>query len=75
MNGMTVSEIRALAKSLGITVAGLNKPEAIRAIQSAEGNFDCFGRAESGFCDQQACLFRQDCLRASTNREKNRNKA
>lgn len=72
---MTVTEIRALAKCLGITVAGLAKAEAIRAIQSAEGNFDCFGRAESGFCDQQGCLFRQDCLRASTNREKNRNKA
>ena len=72
---MTLNEIRDLAKSLGISVAGMNKPEAIRAIQSAEGNFDCFGRAESGYCDQQECLFRKQCLRASTTREKNRNKA
>ena len=28
------------------------KPELIRAIQKAEGTFDCFGSAASGYCDQ-----------------------
>lgn len=41
---------------------GLKKVEMIRAIQRAEGNFDCFGTA-SNYCDQLSSLFRQDCLK------------
>ena len=58
---MTVKELRAIAKDLGIITKNLRKAELIRAIQLAEGNFDCFGTAE-GYCDQLKCLFRKDCL-------------
>jgi hypothetical protein len=58
---MTVKELRAIAKDLGIRTNNLRKAELIRAIQLAEGNFDCFGTAED-YCDQLKCLFRKDCL-------------
>ena len=58
---MTVEELRAIAKDLGIGTKNLRKTELIRAIQVAEGNFDCFGRAKD-YCDQLNCLFRKDCL-------------
>jgi len=51
-----------MAKELGIKTTGLKKVEMIKAIQRAEGNFDCFGTA-SNYCDQMSCLFRQDCLK------------
>lgn len=59
---MTVKELQKLAKDLGIKTTGLKKVEVIKAIQRAEGNFDCFGTA-SNYCDQMSCLFRQDCLK------------
>lgn len=34
----------------------------IRAIQRAEGNFDCFCKSEA-FCDQYLCKFRTNCLK------------
>ena len=52
---MTVKELRAIAKDLGIITKNLRKAELIRAIQLAEGNFDCFGTAED-YCDQLNCL-------------------
>ncbi|WP_461209573.1 hypothetical protein [Desulfocurvus sp. DL9XJH121] len=36
--------------------------EEVRQRQIMEGNFDCFGRAQSGFCDQANCFYRQECL-------------
>ena len=59
---MTVKELQKMAKDLGIKTTGLKKVEVIKAIQRAEGNFDCFGTA-SNYCDQMSCLFRQDCLK------------
>ena len=58
---MKVKELRALAKDLGIGTKNMRRAELIRAIQLAEGNFDCFGRAKD-YCDQLNCLFRKDCL-------------
>lgn len=36
--------------------------EEVRMRQRDEGNFDCFGRAESGYCDQGGCYFLFECL-------------
>jgi len=58
---MTVKELQKKARTLGIKLAGLRKTELIKAIQIAEGNFDCFGSAR-GSCDQMTCLFRKECL-------------
>jgi len=39
--------------------------EEVRMGQREEGNFDCFGRAESGYCDQGGCFFLFECLDVS----------
>jgi hypothetical protein len=59
---MILKEIREIAKEKGIKVGNMKKENIIRSIQRAEGNFDCFGRAGSGVCDQMNCLWRKDCL-------------
>jgi hypothetical protein len=62
---MKMHEVRALARSMGVKIGGLSKVEAIRKLQRAEGNFDCFGRAANGYCDQTGCLFHEECLSVS----------
>jgi len=58
-----MQDVRALGRKNGLRFGvGVTKVEAIRAIQRAEGNFDCFARAGSGYCDQLSCLFRTECL-------------
>ncbi|MDA8325654.1 MAG: SAP domain-containing protein [Nitrospiraceae bacterium] len=59
---MNIKKIMAIAKQQGVKTAKLGKTEIIRGIQKAEGNFDCYGSAVSGFCDQTDCLWREDCL-------------
>lgn len=36
--------------------------ENVRRRQREEGNFDCFGRASSGFCDQMCCSHHSNCM-------------
>ena len=59
---MTMQEIRAIARERSIKPGKRRKVELIRALQRAEGNFDCFGRNGGNYCDQAACLWREDCL-------------
>jgi len=60
---MLMNELRKMAKAGGIKLAkDMKKGEIIRAIQEKEGNFPCFGTA-NGFCDQQGCLWKPDCLK------------
>jgi len=56
-----LSDVRTRAAGLGLKVGGLKKPDAIRAIQRAEGNEPCFasGRVD---CVQADCCWRDDCL-------------
>ncbi len=63
---MRLKEIKTIAKTKGIKAGNLKKPELIRAIQRSDGNFDCYGSANSGFCDQFNCLWRENCLEFST---------
>lgn len=62
---MNMQQIRQLAKEKGAKISNMNKSDAIRLIQLTEGNFDCYARADSGFCDQDGCLFHEDCLKIS----------
>lgn len=64
---MKIQKIRTIAKEKGIKTGNLIKPELIWAIQKSEGNFNCYGSANSGFCDQVNCLWRKDCLEFSAN--------
>lgn len=59
---MTVKEIQKKARELKVkNYARLPKAELIWAIQSAEGNADCFGRIVD--CGQTDCCWRDDCQR------------
>ena len=62
---MNMQDIQGLAIAYGIKGSRMNKVELIRAIQVAEGNFNCFGSAENGECDQTECCWREDCFSAS----------
>ncbi len=60
---MKMRELRQMAKRVGVEVIPeMGKGNIIKAIQKAEGNFDCFGTAV-GYCDQEKCSFREDCLK------------
>lgn len=59
---MLIKEVSAIAKKYGIKTGKLKKSDLIRAIQLHEGNFDCFGSATDGYCDQYECFWREDCL-------------
>lgn len=62
---MQILKIRKLAKEQGISPGKLTKVSLVREIQRKEGNFDCFATALNGECDQQDCLWREDCLSVS----------
>ena len=61
---MTLQDIKKIAQQVGIPASG-TKVDLIKSIQRKEGNFDCFGTAGSGFCDQYSCIWRNDCLKPS----------
>ena len=65
----TMREIREMARRLGIQPARMEKAELIREIQRTEGNFDCYGTATEEECDQEECLWREDCFRVSVAEE------
>jgi len=60
-----IKTIQKIAKQKGVIPTGMAKNDLIRAIQRAEGNFDCFASAVNGFCDQEGCLWRENCLEES----------
>jgi len=62
---MKIAEIRDVARSLGIQPNNFFKTELIKTIQQREGNFDCYGTAHDGVCDQIGCCWRKDCLEVS----------
>lgn len=60
---MRMSDIEKKARAAAIKDSWkFSKKELVKAIQRAEGNFDCFGTA-ANYCDQMACCWRSDCLR------------
>lgn len=62
---MKLTEVCAIAKLQSINPGKLSKTELIKAIQTIEGNFDCFATAHDGVCDQLNCLWREDCFEAA----------
>lgn len=66
---MELEEIRTFADSLGIPSGELSKTELIKSVQLGEGNFDCYGSASIGECDQLGCNWRADCFEASKSGE------
>lgn len=66
---MSLKQIEELAERLHVDIEGLSLVEAVRLLQRLEGNYDCFARAESGFCNQTGCLFYIECMENSTKSE------
>jgi len=62
---MNMQEIKDRAKDFGIKTARMNKAELIQTIQLSEGNFSCFASALEGECDQENCIWRNDCFSAA----------
>lgn len=58
---MTISEIREIAKNLGIKPGKLKKGDLIRKIQEVEGNIPCYETARRDSCGEEHCLWRPDC--------------
>ena len=68
---MNMQEVRLMAKKYGINSFGKSKENIIREIQTAEGNFACFGSALD-YCDQVQCCFRSICLNGNGNKAKSK---
>jgi len=64
-----MKEIRKMARQLGVNSTRMRKGDLIRTIQLAEGNYDCYGTATEEECDQEECLWREDCFRDSVAEE------
>ena len=62
---MNVAQIRSIARNGGIRPLPKTKLALVRAIQSGEGNFPCYGTAREGVCDQVGCLWRTDCFKVA----------
>lgn len=60
---MNMTDIKEMAKQLGIQAGKMKKVDLIRAIQNKEGNFPCFETARD-YCNQLACAWRKACLPA-----------
>ena len=59
---MTVKEIQAIAKKMGLTKTGkMKKAVLVQTIQTAEGNDACFQTGCKDSCGQDNCLWRPDC--------------
>ena len=62
---MTLTEVKGMAKRMGLTVGKSKKAELIRSIQSAESNIPCFGTERVSYCGEEGCLWRDECLKAN----------
>lgn len=58
---MKLEEIKAIAQQHSIKANKMKKSELVRAIQSAEGNEQCFEVGKSATCGQNACSWREIC--------------
>jgi hypothetical protein len=58
---MKINDIKQIAKQHNIKVGKATKTELICAIQQAEGNQSCFASDSATTCEQNACLWRDDC--------------
>ena len=59
---MKFNEIQKMAKGMSINTFKMKKIEMIKAIQGAENNIECFGTSRVEYCEELACLWRDDCL-------------
>ncbi|MCX5836185.1 MAG: SAP domain-containing protein [Deltaproteobacteria bacterium] len=59
---MKFNEIQKMAKRMGVNTFQMKKTDMILAIQRAENNIKCYGTPRVEYCQEFACLWREDCL-------------
>ena len=64
---MNFNEIRKMAMDMDINTHRMKKPDMIRAIQRAENNIECFGTPRVDYCNEEICLWRDDCISKNHN--------
>jgi len=58
---MKFNEIQKMAKRIGVNTFKMKKTDMILAIQRAENNIECYGTPRVEYCQEFACLWREDC--------------
>lgn len=61
-----MKEIRTIAKTQGVKPLKQTKANLIKSIQLHEGNFDCFASTRQETCNENSCLWRNDCIGQTT---------
>lgn len=61
-NPQPIGQSRSSGKEKGLRNDTLDTTNLVRSIQRAEGNPDCFRKAEE-YCDRLECTWRPYCLR------------
>jgi len=59
---MKINDIRRMAKAMNINTYKMKKLDMIRAIQRVENNLECFGTERINYCNEDDCLWKNDCL-------------
>ena len=59
---MKFNEIRKMAKEMQINTYRMKKTDIIRTIQKTENNIECYGTERINNCNEEMCLWRDDCL-------------
>jgi hypothetical protein len=59
---MKFNEIRKIAKGMGVNTYRMKKADIIHAIQHIENNIECYGTERVEYCNEDSCLWRDDCL-------------
>ncbi|MGK5091376.1 SAP domain-containing protein [Deltaproteobacteria bacterium TL4] len=67
---MLINKVREIATKRGLSVVPKTKKGMIQAMQTQEGNKACFATNNSDICEQNQCLWREDCLQADKNEPK-----
>ncbi len=65
---MRFQEIRAIAKDMGVGTYRMKKTDTIQAIQREEKNIECYATERVYICQEEACLWRSDCMALNGNR-------
>lgn len=72
MKKMNFNEIRTMAKDLGINTYRKKKTELIHTIQEVEDNIVCYGTERMEYCNEDACLWRNECISLNLRRPNSR---
>ncbi|MBA3027516.1 MAG: SAP domain-containing protein [Desulfobacteraceae bacterium] len=63
---MNINQVRQAAKQMNVKTVGMNKTDIIRAVQRAEHTYDCFATQRVDYCNENKCLWREDCFSANS---------